>query len=172
MQQRRKQRKDLTQRTHQTGLHPIKLLALLGKTWLRQDLWNVLMGHILDPRRVTGDSKKTLLLSLIIKWGDNWARLVCYIPRKLHEISNHHTDAYLSWKELATHLQLWKTIPIPSELQETSIFQTGAGLIIRYVHTDERKKTNVQESFVGFVAVKDTTGQGLAEKLIEVIEKN
>ncbi len=33
------------------------------------------------------------------------------------------------------------------------------------------KKTSLQESFVGFVAVKDT-GQGLAEKLIEVIEKN
>ncbi len=35
-----------------------------------------------------------------------------------------------------------------------------------------KEKTNVKESFVGFVAVKDTTGQGLAEKLIEVIEKN
>lgn len=57
-------------------------------------------------------------------------------------------------------------------MQERSIFQTGAGLIIRYVHTDERKKTSVQESFVGFAAVKDTTGQGLAEKLIKVIEKN
>ncbi len=57
-------------------------------------------------------------------------------------------------------------------MQERSIFQTGARLIIRYVHTDEKKKTSVQESFVGFAAVKDTTGQGLAEKLIEVIEKN
>ncbi len=36
----------------------------------------------------------------------------------------------------------------------------------------KRKKTSVQESFVGFAAVKDTTGQGLAEKLIEVIENN
>ncbi len=36
----------------------------------------------------------------------------------------------------------------------------------------KRKKASVQESFVGFAAVKDTTGQGLAEKLIEVIEKN
>ncbi|KAL1268397.1 hypothetical protein QQF64_033760 [Cirrhinus molitorella] len=36
----------------------------------------------------------------------------------------------------------------------------------------ESKKTSVQESCVGFTAVKDTTGQGLAEKLIEVIEKN
>ncbi len=34
------------------------------------------------------------------------------------------------------------------------------------------KKTSLQESLVGFVAVKDTAGQGLAEKLIEVIEKN
>ncbi len=59
-----------------------------------------------------------------------------------------------------------------SELQERSIFQTGADRIIRYVHTDERRKTNVQESFVGFAAVKDTTGQGLADKPIEVIEKN
>ncbi len=59
-----------------------------------------------------------------------------------------------------------------SELQERSIFQTGVGLIIRYVHTVERKKTSVQESFVGFAAVKDTAGQGLAEKLIEVIEKS
>ncbi len=59
-----------------------------------------------------------------------------------------------------------------SELQKRSIFQTGAGLIIRYVHTDERKKTSVQESFACFADVKDTTGQGLAEKLIEVIEKS
>ncbi len=59
-----------------------------------------------------------------------------------------------------------------SELQERSIFQTGVGFIIRYVHTDERKQTSVQESFVGFTAVKDTTGQGLAEKLIEAIEKS
>ncbi len=36
----------------------------------------------------------------------------------------------------------------------------------------QRKKTNVQESFVGFAAVKDTAGQGLADKPIEVIEKN
>ncbi len=36
----------------------------------------------------------------------------------------------------------------------------------------KRKKTSVQESCVGFAAVKDTTGQGLAEKLIEVIETN
>ncbi len=56
-----------------------------------------------------------------------------------------------------------------SELKERSIFQTGVGLMIRYVHTGERTKTSVQESFVGFAAVKDTTGQGLAEKLIEVI---
>ncbi len=59
-----------------------------------------------------------------------------------------------------------------SELQERSIFQTGVGLIIRYVHTDERKQTSVQESFGGFTAVKDTTGQGPAEKLIEAIEKS
>ncbi len=32
------------------------------------------------------------------------------------------------------------------------------------------KKTSVP--FVGFAALKDTTGQGLAEKLIEVIEKS
>ncbi len=36
----------------------------------------------------------------------------------------------------------------------------------------KKKKTSVQESFIGFVAVKDTTGQGLAEKLIEVIEND
>ncbi len=59
-----------------------------------------------------------------------------------------------------------------THLQERRIFQTGVGFIIRYVHTGERKKTSVQESFVGFAAVKDTTGQGLAEKLIEVIEKS
>ncbi len=57
------QRKDLTQRTHQTGLHPIKLLALLGKTWLRQGLWNVLMGHILDLRRVTCDSQMPTVIA-------------------------------------------------------------------------------------------------------------
>ncbi len=61
--QQRKQRKDLTQRTHQTGLHSIKLLTLLGKTWLRQGLWNVLMGHILDPRRVTGNFQKPTVIA-------------------------------------------------------------------------------------------------------------
>ncbi len=34
----------------------------------------------------------------------------------------------------------------------------------------KEKKTSVP--FVGFAALKDTTGQGLAEKLIEVIEKS
>ncbi|KAI7805558.1 hypothetical protein IRJ41_010973 [Triplophysa rosa] len=50
--------------------------------------------------------------------------------------------------------------------------QEQASVIIRYIHTDESKKASVQESFVDFTAVKDTTGQGLAETLIEVIEKN
>ncbi len=95
MQQRRKQRKDLTQRTHQTGLHPIKLLTLLGKTWLRQGLWNVPMGHILDPRWVTGDFQKPTFIAYY-QMGRQLSETGCYIQRKLHEISNHHTDAYLS----------------------------------------------------------------------------
>lgn len=37
---------------------------------------------------------------------------------QLHETSNHHIDAYLSWKELTTRLQLGKTID--SELQKVN----------------------------------------------------
>ncbi len=42
---------------------PIKLLTLLGKTWLRHGLWNVLMGHILDPTRETGDFQKPTFIT-------------------------------------------------------------------------------------------------------------
>ncbi len=106
-------------KTHQTGLHPIKLLTLLGKTWLTQGLWNVPMGHILDPRRVTGDFQKPTVFAYY-QIGRELSKTGCYIPRKLHEISNHHTDAYLSWKELATRLQLWKTIEVNCKREASS----------------------------------------------------
>ncbi|TKS66120.1 Zinc finger MYM-type protein 1 [Collichthys lucidus] len=43
--------------------------------------------------------------------------------------------------------------------------QEQASVIIRYVHTDEKKKVTITESFVGFTAVKDTTGKGLTDTL-------
>lgn len=48
--------------------------------------------------------------------------------------------------------------------------QEQASVIIRYVHTDEKKKVTITESFVGFTAVKDTTGKGLTDTLTGVLD--
>jgi hypothetical protein len=47
--------------------------------------------------------------------------------------------------------------------------QEQASVIIRYDHTDEKKKVYITESFVGFTAVKDTTGKGLTDTLTRVL---
>jgi len=43
-------------------------------------------------------------------------------------------------------------------------------VIIQYVHTHEKKKVTINESFVGFTAVKDTTGKGLTDTLTGVLD--
>ncbi|XP_013854989.1 zinc finger MYM-type protein 1 [Austrofundulus limnaeus] len=48
--------------------------------------------------------------------------------------------------------------------------QEQASVIIRYIDTDEKKNVTITESFVGFTAVKDTTGKGLTHTLIGVLE--
>ncbi len=50
-------------------------------------------------------SAKTCDKRLVLGYN-NWQCL----SKTLHETSNHHIDAYLSWKELATRLQLGKTL--------------------------------------------------------------
>ncbi|KAJ7991292.1 hypothetical protein DPEC_G00295820 [Dallia pectoralis] len=47
--------------------------------------------------------------------------------------------------------------------------QEQASVIIRYVHTDDKKNVTINESFVGFTVVKDTTGKGLTETLTGVL---
>ena len=48
--------------------------------------------------------------------------------------------------------------------------QEQASVIIRYDHTDEKKKVYITESFLGFTAVKDTTGNGLTDTLTGVLD--
>lgn len=48
--------------------------------------------------------------------------------------------------------------------------QEQASVIIWYVHTDYNKNTTINESFVGFTVVQDTTGKGLTETLIGVLD--
>uniref|UniRef100_A0A3Q0SEZ9 TTF-type domain-containing protein n=1 Tax=Amphilophus citrinellus TaxID=61819 RepID=A0A3Q0SEZ9_AMPCI len=48
--------------------------------------------------------------------------------------------------------------------------QEQASVIIWYIHTDEKKKVTIAESFVGFAAVKDTTGKGLTDILTGVLD--
>lgn len=48
--------------------------------------------------------------------------------------------------------------------------QEQASVIILYVHADEKKKVTITESFVGFTAVKDTTGKGLTDTLTGVLD--
>ncbi len=48
--------------------------------------------------------------------------------------------------------------------------QEQASVIIRHVDIDENKVAKIEESFVGFSAVTDTTGQGLAETLTATLE--
>ncbi len=52
-------------------------------------------GPYPDMRRLTGDFKKPTVIAYY-QMGRDLSKTGCYIPRKLHEISNHHTDAYLS----------------------------------------------------------------------------
>ena len=53
----------------------------------------------------------------------------------------------------------------------TRYFKARAGLSYHtYVHTDEKKKVYITESFLGFTAVKDTTGNGLTDTLTGVLD--
>ena len=42
--------------------------------------------------------------------------------------------------------------------------------LLPYVHTDEKKKVTINESFVGFTAVKDTPGKDLTDTLTGVLD--
>ncbi len=48
--------------------------------------------------------------------------------------------------------------------------QKQASIIIRHVDIDENKVAKIEESFEGFSAVTETTGQGLAETLTSTLE--
>ncbi len=84
MQQGRKQRKDLTQRTHQTGPHQIT-------DTFRQNMTKT--GPL--KCRLTGNFQKPSVIAYY-QMGRKLSETGCYILRKLNEISNHHIDAYLS----------------------------------------------------------------------------
>lgn len=48
--------------------------------------------------------------------------------------------------------------------------QEQASIIIRHIDINENKEAKIEESFVGFTTVKDTTGKGLAETLVNTLE--
>jgi len=48
--------------------------------------------------------------------------------------------------------------------------QEQASVIIRYVHTDDKKNATINESFVGLTVVKDRTVKGLTETLTGVLD--
>lgn len=130
-----------------------------------------------------GSTKNGNFLGLI----ELLARYDVTMAEHLREASSKKITSYLSWctqneflqsisecivSKICTRIKAAKYFAVQFDCTPDISKQEQASVIIRYVHTDESKKTSVQESFVGFTAVKDTTGQGLAEKLIEVIEKN
>uniref|UniRef100_A0A3Q0T7S3 TTF-type domain-containing protein n=1 Tax=Amphilophus citrinellus TaxID=61819 RepID=A0A3Q0T7S3_AMPCI len=59
-------------------------------------------------------------------------------------------------------VELNRTLSV-SKHEQTSV-------IIWYIHTAEKKKVTIAESFVGFTAVKDATGKGLTDTLTGVLD--
>lgn len=104
----------------------------------------------------------------------------------VRETASKKTTSYLSWctqneflqsisdcavSKICARIKAAKYFAVEFDCTPDISKQEQASVILRYIHTDESKKASVQESFAGFTAVKDTTGQGLAETLIEGIEK-
>uniref|UniRef100_A0A665VMK7 DUF4371 domain-containing protein n=1 Tax=Echeneis naucrates TaxID=173247 RepID=A0A665VMK7_ECHNA len=71
--------------------------------------------------------------------------------------------------EICTQIKASKYFAVALDCTPDISKQEQASVIIWYVHTDENKKVTITESFVGFTAVKDTTGAGLTDTLTGVL---
>uniref|UniRef100_A0A3B5R5L1 DUF4371 domain-containing protein n=1 Tax=Xiphophorus maculatus TaxID=8083 RepID=A0A3B5R5L1_XIPMA len=113
------------------------------------------------------------------------ARYDVTLAEHLRKAASKQTTEYLTWctqNEFLDSISECVLSKISAKIKSSKYFaveldctpdiskQEQASVIIRYIDTDEKKKVTIAESFVGFTAVKDTTGKGLTHTLTEVLE--
>jgi len=113
------------------------------------------------------------------------ARYDVTLAEHLRKVASKETTGYLSWctqNEFLDSISACVLVKICAQVKASKYFaveldctpdiskQEQASVIIRYVHTDDNKNATINESFVGFTVVKDTTGKGLTETLTVVLD--
>lgn len=103
----------------------------------------------------------------------------------LRKVASKETTGYLSWctqnefldsisecvlGQICAQVKASKYFAVELDCTPDISKQEQASVIIRCVHTDDNKNATINESFVGFTVVKDTTGKGLTETLTGVLE--
>ncbi|KAL2083833.1 hypothetical protein ACEWY4_019351 [Coilia grayii] len=109
------------------------------------------------------------------------ARCDVTLAEHLRRAASKETTGHLSWctqnefldsisecilHQICAQVKAAKYFAVELDCTSDISKQEQASVIIRYVHTDDNKKARINESFVGFTVVKDTTGKGLTETLL------
>uniref|UniRef100_A0A3Q2EHW9 TTF-type domain-containing protein n=1 Tax=Cyprinodon variegatus TaxID=28743 RepID=A0A3Q2EHW9_CYPVA len=113
------------------------------------------------------------------------ARYDVTLAEHLRKAASKQTTGYLTWctlnefldsisecilGKISAQIRASKYFAVELECtHDISKLEQGS-FIIRYINTEEKKKVTIAESFVGFTAVKDTTGKGLTHALTGVLE--
>ncbi|CAL9694792.1 unnamed protein product [Knipowitschia caucasica] len=113
------------------------------------------------------------------------ARYDVTLAEHLRKTASKKTTGYLSWctqneflnsisecilRKIGAQIKASKYFAVELDCTPDISKQEQASVIIRYVHTDEKRNVTITESFVGFTAVKDTTGKGLTDSLTGVLD--
>uniref|UniRef100_A0A3B3XBU0 TTF-type domain-containing protein n=2 Tax=Poecilia mexicana TaxID=48701 RepID=A0A3B3XBU0_9TELE len=113
------------------------------------------------------------------------ARYDVTLAEHLRKAASKQTTGYLTWctqnefldsisecvlSKISVKIKSSKYFAVELDCTPDISKQEQASVIIQYIDTGEKKKVTIAESFVGFTAVKDTTGKGLTHTLTEVLE--
>jgi len=113
------------------------------------------------------------------------ARYDVTLAEHLRKVASKETTGYLTWctqnefldsiaecvlGQICAQVKASKYFAVELDCTPDISKQEQASVIIRYVHTDDKKNATINESFVGFTVVKDTTGKGLTETLTGVLD--